>query len=42
MNVGGPDVAPQIVQARGLRPLGLPGQRSERPGEPVALLDFAR
>src|SRR5258708_38041569 len=24
--MGGPDMAPQIVQTRGLRPLGLPGQ----------------
>jgi hypothetical protein len=36
--MGGPEMAPHIVQARGLRPLGLPGPRSERPGKPVALL----
>src|SRR5882762_10061544 len=38
LNMGGPEMAPQIVQARGLRPLGLPGQRSGRRGGPVAPL----
>ena len=38
--VGGPEMAPQVDRAKGLRPLGLPGQRSSRPGEAVARLDF--
>src|SRR5438034_610839 len=40
--MGGPEMAPQLVQARGLRPLGLPGQRSGRPGGAVAPLDPRR
>src|SRR5438445_653861 len=39
--MGGPEMAPQLVQARGLRPLGLPGQRSGRPGGAVTALDRA-
>src|SRR6266566_6213203 len=39
--MGGPEMAPQLVQARGLRPLGLPGQRSGRPGGAVTPLDRA-
>jgi hypothetical protein len=31
--MGGPEMAPQIDRAKGLRPLGLPGQRSEPPRE---------
>jgi hypothetical protein len=31
LDVGGPDMAPQVDRAKGLRPLGLPGQRSSRP-----------
>jgi DNA ligase-1 len=34
VNVGGPEMAPQVDRAKGLRPLGLPGQRSGVPGEP--------
>src|SRR5438445_11880821 len=39
--MGGPEMAPQLVQARGLRSLGLPGQRSGRPGGAVTALDRA-
>src|SRR5919198_915204 len=35
----GPEMAPQIVRAKGRRPLGLPGQRSRHPGEAVAPLE---
>jgi Sulfatase len=31
LDVGGPNMAPQVERAKGLRPLGLPGQRSSRP-----------
>jgi Sulfatase len=31
LDAGGPDMAPQVDRAKGLRPLGLPGQRSSRP-----------
>ena len=31
VDVGAPEMAPQTVQARRRRPLGLPGQRSSRP-----------
>jgi CO/xanthine dehydrogenase Mo-binding subunit len=38
--LGGPDMAPQIRQAKGATPPSdSPGQRSERPGEPGPLLD---
>src|SRR2546422_7113334 len=37
---GGPDMAPPARQVKGATPPSdSPGQRSERPGEPVALLD---
>src|SRR5438876_12045307 len=35
----GPRNGPQVLQARELRPLGLPGKRSEHPGGAVALLE---
>src|SRR3989454_9464742 len=35
----GPRNGPQVLQARELRPLGLPGKRSEHPGGPLALID---
>src|SRR5881296_1484245 len=41
--VGGPEMAPQPLQAKGATPPSdSPGRRSERPGEPVALLDHPR
>src|SRR2546430_1843211 len=39
LNVGGPDMAPQFLQAKGATPPSdSPGQRSEHPGAAVALL----
>src|SRR5207247_10556520 len=41
--VGGPEMAPQPLQAKGATPPSdSPGRCSERPGEPVALLDLPR
>src|SRR5436309_11724318 len=42
-DMGGPDMAPQIVQAMGATPPSdSPGQRSGRPGEAVAPLEIPR
>jgi hypothetical protein len=39
MNVGGREMAPQVLQAKGATPpSNSPGQRSSRPGKPRALL----
>src|SRR5213596_127436 len=41
--VGGPEIAPQPLQAKGATPPSdSPGRCPERPGEPVALLDHPR
>jgi hypothetical protein len=37
--MGGPDMAPQVVQARGYAPSDSPAQRSPRRGGAVARLD---